>query len=46
VLGVTASASALPEALQQAYAGLEKIHFDGMQFRRDIGKKGLKRYTK
>lgn len=45
VLGVTASAPALPAALEQAYAGLEKIHFDGMHFRRDIGKKGLKRYT-
>jgi phosphoribosylamine---glycine ligase len=45
VLGVTASAAALPEALRQAYAALEHVRFDGMHFRRDIGKKGLKRYT-
>lgn len=45
VLGVTASGAALPEALRTAYAALEKIHFDGMHYRRDIGKKGLKRYT-
>jgi phosphoribosylamine--glycine ligase len=45
VLGVSASASSLPEALQAAYRGVEQIHFEGAQFRRDIGKKGLKRYT-
>ncbi len=45
VLGVTASAPDLPQALRNAYAALDKVHFDGMHFRRDIGKKGLKRYT-
>lgn len=45
VLGVTASGTVLPEALRQAYAAVEKIRFEGMHFRRDIGKKGLRRYT-
>ncbi len=45
VLGVTAGGATLQEALNRAYRGLGSIHFDGMQFRRDIGQKGLKRYT-
>ena len=44
VLGVTASGPELGSAIQAAYAGVEKIHFDGMHYRRDIGKKGLKRW--
>ncbi len=44
VLGVTASGTDLASAIQNAYAGVEKIHFDGMHYRRDIGKKGLKRW--
>jgi phosphoribosylamine--glycine ligase len=38
VLGVTSSASKLSESLANCYAALEKIHWPGMQFRRDIGK--------
>lgn len=38
VLGVTAIGKNLPEALKKAYAGAEKIHFDGAHYRRDIGK--------
>lgn len=38
VLGITARADSLPAALQQAYAGVSKIKFDGMQYRTDIGK--------
>ena len=38
VLGVTAAAANLPAALDLCYASLGKIHWDGMQFRRDIGK--------
>jgi len=38
VLGVTAGAGRLPDALGQCYAALEKIHWPGMQFRRDIGR--------
>jgi phosphoribosylamine--glycine ligase len=45
VLGVTAAGPTLMESLRDAYAAVKKIHFDGMQFRRDIGQKGLKRYT-
>lgn len=38
VLGVTATGATLEEALQEAYAAVEKIHFDGAHYRRDIGK--------
>ena len=38
VLGVTALASTLDEALQKAYDAVEKIHFDGAHYRRDIGR--------
>lgn len=38
VLNVSAVGSDLPEALHRAYAAVEDIHFDGMHFRRDIGK--------
>ena len=30
---------------QTAYAAVNKIHFDGMHYRRDIARKGLKRWT-
>ena len=38
VLGVTAAADDLPTALGRCYESLEKIHWPGMQFRRDIGR--------
>jgi phosphoribosylamine--glycine ligase len=38
VLGVTARADRLPDALALCYGALEKIHWPGMQFRRDIGR--------
>ncbi|CAN5367872.1 phosphoribosylamine--glycine ligase [soil metagenome] len=38
VLGVTATAENLGEALQKAYRAVNEISWDGMQFRRDIGK--------
>lgn len=38
VLGVTALGDTLADALQKAYAGVDLIHFDGMQLRRDIGR--------
>ncbi len=44
VLGVTAGAPTLQAALDKAYKAVEKIHFDGMHFRRDIGQKGLARW--
>lgn len=37
VLAVTGWGAGLPEALRAAYAAVSQIHFDGMQFRRDIG---------
>jgi phosphoribosylamine--glycine ligase len=37
VLGVTARAERLSDALALCYGALEKIHWPGMQFRRDIG---------
>jgi phosphoribosylamine--glycine ligase len=41
VLGVTAVAGDLSEALRKAYAAMDKISFEGMQFRRDIGWRAL-----
>ena len=38
VLGVTAAGENLSDALKKAYAAIEKINFDGMHFRRDIGR--------
>lgn len=37
VLGVTGLGATLGDARTAAYRGVEKIRFDGMQFRRDIG---------
>jgi phosphoribosylamine---glycine ligase len=42
VLGVTAWAEDLPRARSAAYAAVDKIHFEGAQFRRDIAAKALK----
>lgn len=41
VLGVTAVAENLKEALNKAYKIADKIEFEGKQFRRDIGAKSL-----
>ncbi len=41
VMGVTAIAQDLPAAIERAYAAVGKIKFDGMQYRTDIGRKGL-----
>jgi phosphoribosylamine--glycine ligase len=41
VLGVTALGKDLKSAQSAAYAAVEKIHFDGAQFRRDIAAKAL-----
>lgn len=38
VLGVTATGNTLSAALEKAYEATGKIHFDGMHYRRDIGK--------
>jgi len=44
VLGVTASGKDLRTAVENTYAAVSKIHFDGMHYRRDIARKGLKRW--
>lgn len=41
VLGVSAIGATLEEALAKAYKAIEKISFEGMQYRKDIGKKAL-----
>ena len=43
VLAVTGSGKTLQHALDRAYLGVEQIRFQGAQFRRDIGQKGLDR---
>jgi phosphoribosylamine--glycine ligase len=43
VLGVTAAAPSLQEALARAYEAMALIHFDGMYYRRDIGHRALKK---
>ncbi len=44
VLGVTASGPNLAAAAANAYAAVQKIHFEGMHYRHDIAQKGLKRW--
>ncbi len=39
VLTIVGQGRDLTEAINRAYAGVEQISFDGMQYRRDIGKK-------
>ena len=43
VLGVTGTGRNLQEALERAYAGVEKIRFEGMHYRKDIGRTGGQR---
>jgi phosphoribosylamine--glycine ligase len=40
VLGVTAAADSLPQAIHKAYEAVDRIHFDAAQCRSDIGAKG------
>ncbi|MES2315391.1 MAG: phosphoribosylamine--glycine ligase [Patescibacteria group bacterium] len=41
VLGVSATGLTLKKALSTSYEAISKIHFEGMQFRKDIGQKAL-----
>ena len=41
MLGVSATGNTLEEALAKAYSAVEKISFEGMQYRKDIGKTAL-----
>jgi len=43
VLGITARAKSLEEAILQAYEGVNKVYFEGMYYRRDIAAKGLRK---
>ena len=43
VLGVTAAAPTLEEALNRAYQAIAMIHFDGIYYRHDIGHRALKK---
>ncbi len=43
VLGITALGSDITAAKAAAYAAVEKIHFDGAYFRRDISDKAIKK---
>jgi phosphoribosylamine---glycine ligase len=43
ILGITARGSSLAEASKKVYGEVAKIHFAGMQYRMDIGVKGLQR---
>ncbi|KAK0612732.1 Bifunctional purine biosynthetic protein ADE1 [Lasiodiplodia hormozganensis] len=43
VIASTAWAPTLEEAVQKAYKGVEAIHFEGMQYRKDIAGRALKK---
>jgi phosphoribosylamine--glycine ligase len=43
VLGVTALGATVRQAIEQAYRGVERITWPGVQYRRDIGTKALNR---
>jgi len=42
VLGVTALGSGIPEAIRRAYEAVSRIHWEGAQYRKDIGAKAAK----
>ncbi len=46
VLGVTCWDESMKAAIQRAYAAVEGIHFEGMQYRTDIAQKTLKQRKK
>jgi len=41
VLGVTGLGNSIKEAIDKTYQAVEKIHFTGMHYRKDIGQKAL-----
>lgn len=43
VLGVTALDRDIPSAIRRAYRAVERIRFEGMHYRRDIGHRALRR---
>lgn len=46
VLGVTATADTLKDALARAYDGVNEIHFDQVHYRKDIGHRALRASAK
>ena len=42
VLGVTALGGSIESAARRAYEAVQRIHFDGMQFRRDIAARAIR----
>ena len=44
VLGITARGASLRQAIENTYAAVHNIQFEGMHYRTDIGQKGLKRW--
>ncbi|MFH1715479.1 MAG: phosphoribosylamine--glycine ligase [Elusimicrobiota bacterium] len=45
VLGIVGVGTSLDKTISKTYSYLDMIHFEGMHFRKDIGKKGLKWIT-
>ncbi len=43
VLGVTALGTDIKEARDRAYSAIEKIHFEGMHYRKDIARRAIER---
>ena len=43
VLGITAIAAGLEEAIEKAYQAVDRIDFDGMYYRKDIAAKGVRK---
>jgi phosphoribosylamine--glycine ligase len=43
VLGVTATADTLPEAIKKAYEAVKGVRFEGAHYRRDIGARALQK---
>jgi phosphoribosylamine--glycine ligase len=41
VLGVTGLGNTIKEAIDKTYEAVDKIHFKGMHYRRDIGRKAI-----
>jgi phosphoribosylamine--glycine ligase len=41
ILGVTALGTDLGAAIKKAYSAVDKIEWDGIHYRKDIGKKAL-----
>jgi len=42
VLGVTATDKSMKKAIQKAYSVVDKIGFEGMQYRKDIGCRAIR----